>query len=77
MKDRSWSGLYVTFEPVTENVLQDGNKIYKLWRRIVYRLETRAVKQGLHRKPGYENITGPACYKAVHVAQQPQQQQQQ
>ena len=74
MKDRYWSGLYVTFEPVTENVLQDGNKIDKLWRRIVYRLETRAVKQGLHRKPGYENITGIACHKAVCVAQQQQQQ---
>ena len=77
MIDVYWSGLYVTFEPVTENVLQDGNKIDKFWRRIIYRLETRAVEQGLHRKPENENITGPACHHAERVAQRKQQLQQQ
>lgn len=37
-----------TFESMTEDVLQDGNKVDELWRRVIYCLRTGAVQQSLY-----------------------------
>ena len=37
-----------TSESVAEDVLQNGHKVNKLRKRVVYCLGTAAVKQGLH-----------------------------
>lgn len=40
-----------TFEAVTEDVLQDGNKVKELRGRIIYCFRAGAVQQSLYRKP--------------------------
>lgn len=42
---------FFTFESMAEDLLQDGNKVDELWRRVIYCLKTGAVKQSLHWKP--------------------------
>lgn len=47
--------LYVfTFESMTEDVFQDGNKINEPWTWVIYRLKTGAVQQSLHWKPAHK-----------------------
>lgn len=41
------AGQVFTFEPVTEDVLQNGHKVDELWRRVIYCLGTAAVQQSL------------------------------
>lgn len=38
-----------------ENVLQDGNKVGEIGRGFINHLETAAVEQSLHRKPGHKD----------------------
>lgn len=47
----------LTFKPMTEDVLQDGNKVNELWRRVIYCFETGAIQQGLHGKSKPTNET--------------------
>lgn len=49
-------GQVFTFEPVTEDVLQNGHKVDELWRRVIYRLGTAAVQQSLDRKPEHMKV---------------------
>lgn len=47
----------LTFESMAEDVLQDGNEVNQLRRGVIYRLETGAVQQSLHWKPGHGACT--------------------
>lgn len=46
-------GEVFTFEAVTEDVLQDGDKVKELWRRVVQRFGVGAIQQSLHGKPAH------------------------
>lgn len=38
----------LTFKSMTEDVLQNGNKVNELWRRVIYCFKTGAIQQSLH-----------------------------
>lgn len=43
----------LTFETVAEDVLQDGDKVEELWRRVVQRFRVGAVQQSLDGEPAH------------------------
>lgn len=54
-----------TFEAMTEDLLQDGNKVNELLRSVVDRLKTGAVQQSLHGKPESKENANALFYLSV------------
>lgn len=66
-RTRGGSLTFFTFESMTEDVLQDRNKVNKLWRWVIYCLKTGAVQQSLHWKPEHKRRWIRQLHQYIHI----------